>query len=83
MKKFLLLAICALSVCLTGCSDNDTPEQLPDPELTLAPDAPIAFPAEGGSVEITVTTNMEVGTPFPTRSGAKSRSPQVNSRYRP
>ena len=59
MKKFLLLAICALSVCLTGCSDNDTPEQLPDPELTLAPDAPIAFPAEGGSVEITVTTNME------------------------
>lgn len=59
MKKFLLLAICALSVCLTGCSDNDTPEQLPDPELTLAPDAPIVFPAEGGSVEITVTTNME------------------------
>lgn len=57
MKKFLLLAICALSVCLTGCSDNDTPEQLPDPELTLAPDAPIVFPAEGGSVEITVTTN--------------------------
>lgn len=35
------------------------PEQLPDPELTLAPDAPIVFPAEGGSVEITVTTNME------------------------
>ena len=59
MKKFLLLAICALSVCLTGCSDNDTPEQLPDPELTLAPDAPIVFTAEGGSVEITVTTNME------------------------
>ena len=62
MKKFLLLAICALSVCLTGCSDNDTPEQLPDPELTLAPDAPIVFPAEGGSVEITVTTNMSDNT---------------------
>ena len=58
MKKFLLLAICALSVCLTGCSDNDTPEQLPDPELTLAPDAPIVFPAEGGSVDITLTTKM-------------------------
>ena len=64
MKKFLLLAICALSVCLTGCSDNDTPEQLPDPELTLAPDAPIVFPAEGGSVEITVTTNMELERRF-------------------
>ena len=59
MKKFVLLWICALGVCLAGCSDDDTPEQLPDPELTLAPDAPIAFPAEGGSVDIAVTTNME------------------------
>lgn len=59
MKKFVLLWICALGVCLVGCSDDDTPEQLPDPELTLAPDAPIAFPAKGGNVEIAVTTNME------------------------
>ncbi len=59
MKKILLYGICALSVCLMGCSDDDTPEQLPDPELTLAPDSPITFPAEGGNVEITVTTNMD------------------------
>ena len=51
--------MCALCVCLAGCSDDDKTEQLPDPELTLAPDDPIAFPAEGGDVEITVTTNMD------------------------
>lgn len=59
MKKLLLLWVCALSVCLTGCSDDDTPERVPDPELTLTPDAPIVFAAGGGDTEIAVTTNME------------------------
>ena len=65
MKRFFLLfSICVLSVCMsTGCSDDDNPEELPvpdpDPELTLTPNTPIVFSAEGGSVEITVTTNMK------------------------
>ena len=60
MKKLLLLWVCALGAGLmTGCSDDDTPEQLPDPELTLTPDAPIVLPAQGGSIAIAVETNME------------------------
>lgn len=59
MRKLLLLWACALCAGLTGCSDNDAPEQLPDPQLTLTPDTPVVFAAEGGSVEIAVETNME------------------------
>jgi len=59
MKKFLLLGVCALSVCLAGCSDDNDPQPLPDPELTLTPDAPIAFGAEGGNVTIAVATNLD------------------------
>ncbi len=83
MKKILLYGICALSVCLMGCSDDDTPEQLPDPELTLAPDSPITFPAEGGNVEITVTTNMDTWKAKSDQTWCTVTSGGVNSRYRP
>ena len=58
MKRHFLWCLCILSICIAGCS-KDNPEPAPDPELTLAPDAPIAFTAAGGSVVVTVTTNME------------------------
>ena len=56
---FLGLLTLVASAFLAGCSDDDTPERVPDPELTLTPDAPIVFAAGGGDTEIAVTTNME------------------------
>lgn len=77
MKRLLLWSLCALSVCIAGCSKDDTePQPQPDPELTLAPDEPIAFTAEGGSVEVTVTTNMESWTAVSDQSWCKVESSQ-------
>ncbi len=62
MKRSLLFLLCALCAGFVGCSDsgNNAPVPKPAPELTIRPDAPVVFEAEGGSVVIAVETNMPV-----------------------
>lgn len=57
----LRLWLCAACASLAGCS-SDTTGPTPEPELrlTLRPDAPIVFPAEGGRAEIVVSTDLPV-----------------------
>jgi len=62
MKKILLfpLGLCAVCAGFAGCSDSDisAPAAEPQPRLTLQPDAPVVFPAEGGIREIVVSTDQ-------------------------
>lgn len=71
MKKLFYVGICLLGIVPAGCSGDEPEPALPDPELTLSPDAPIAFTAAGGSVAIAIETNLESWTAQSDRTWCK------------